>query len=170
MPGCVTKQKRPIPARAWTWRKDGSGLGAREHGRSPEAADRWSAVDFDTNTYAVWHSGTSLPPFPAALQARTVVFDAPYFDLHQAPTVRGVVNWGAHDPGVAIGACPGELVDELHSRFGLYPARDVMYDVVWPSPNARGPWATPWCSPRKFGRGRLVGCFRNGVRTGTWLL
>jgi hypothetical protein len=68
-------------------------------GRSPEAAKRWSAVDLDTDTYEVWHDGTSLEPFPAALGARTVVFDPPYFDLERAPSVRGVMNWGAHDPG-----------------------------------------------------------------------
>ena len=102
-------------------------------GRSPEAANRWSAVDLDTETYEVWHDGTSLQPFPAALDARTVVFDPPYFDLERAPSVRGVMNWGAHDPGVASGSRPSELIDEVSSRFGSYPARDCMYDVVWPS-------------------------------------
>jgi predicted AlkP superfamily phosphohydrolase/phosphomutase len=103
-------------------------------GRSPEDAGRWSAVDFDTDTYRVWHDGTSLPPFVGMLDARTVVFDPPYFDLRLAPSVRGVMNWGAHDPGVALGARPAELIDEIHSRFGAYPAGDCMYDIAWPSP------------------------------------
>jgi predicted AlkP superfamily phosphohydrolase/phosphomutase len=103
-------------------------------GRSPEHADRWSAVDFDTQTYQVWHEGASLLPFASTLKARTVVFDPPYFDLRLAPAVRGVVNWGAHDPGVASGSRPTELIHEVYSRFGQYPARDCLYDIVWASP------------------------------------
>lgn len=104
-------------------------------GRSPEAAGRWSAVDFDAAEYAVWHDGSSQPPFPAALAARTVIFDPPYFDLRLAPNVRGIMNWGAHDPGVAGGSRPRELHDELLARFGAYPARDCLYDIVWPAPD-----------------------------------
>jgi predicted AlkP superfamily phosphohydrolase/phosphomutase len=103
-------------------------------GLSPEAAGRASAVDFDTQTYEVWHAGTSLTPFPAYLDSATVVFDPPYFDLGKAPSVRGVVNWGAHDPGVSRGSRPYGLVDDLLARFGEYPARGTMYDVVWDSP------------------------------------
>lgn len=103
-------------------------------GRSPEAAGRASAVDFDPRTYAVWHAGTSQTPFPRHLNARTVVFDPPYFDLERAPRVQGVVNWGAHDPGVAPGSRPRSVLDELLQRFGDYPASRVMYDVCWPSP------------------------------------
>lgn len=103
-------------------------------GRSPDAAGRWSAVDFDTDTYEVWHTGVSLRPFPATLNAHTVIFDPPYFDLRLAPTVRGIMNWGAHDPGVPPGSRPSQLIDELHSRFGTYPASDSMYDIVWSSP------------------------------------
>jgi len=102
-------------------------------GMSPKAAGRASAVDFDTQTYEVWHSGTSQTPFPAHLNARTVVFDPPYFDLAKAPKVHGLVNWGAHDPGISRGSRPAGLQDELLERFGEYPAREVMYDVVWPS-------------------------------------
>jgi predicted AlkP superfamily phosphohydrolase/phosphomutase len=103
-------------------------------GRSPAAAGRWSAVDFDTATYQVWHDGSSQPPFVAQLGARTVIFDPPYFDLRLAPAVRGVMNWGAHDPGVAPGARPSELLDELLARFGAYPGRHCLYDIVWPAP------------------------------------
>jgi predicted AlkP superfamily phosphohydrolase/phosphomutase len=102
-------------------------------GQSPELTGRWSAVYFKTDSYQVWQEGTSLRPFAAALDARTVVFDPPYFDLHLAPSVRGVTNWGAHDPGVAFVGRPAELADEIHSRFGVNPAHDYMYDVVWPS-------------------------------------
>lgn len=103
-------------------------------GLSPEHAHRASAIEFDAVSYDVWHAGTSLTPFPAHLSARTVVFDPPYFDLGRAPSVRGVVNWGAHDPGIARGSRPGSLVDELITRFGEYPAKKEMYDIVWASP------------------------------------
>jgi predicted AlkP superfamily phosphohydrolase/phosphomutase len=103
-------------------------------GKSPDVSGRFSAVDFDTDTYEVWHTGTSLPPFPAALAARTVVFDPPYFDLRKAPNVQGVTNWGAHDPGVERGSRPGDVMEELLARFGDYPARSSMYDIVWGSP------------------------------------
>ena len=103
-------------------------------GRSPADAGRWSAVDFDTDAYQVWHDGTSLTPFPAALEARTLIFDPPYFDLRLAASVQGVMNWGAHDPGVAGGSRPAALIDEVLTRFGAYPVRDTMYDIVWPSP------------------------------------
>src|ERR1700730_15192386 len=65
-------------------------------GRSPQAADRWSSVCFDSRSYEIWQEGTSLEPFPARLKAPTVVFDPPYFDLNLAPSTRGVVNWGGH--------------------------------------------------------------------------
>ncbi|MEJ8566441.1 hypothetical protein [Elongatibacter sediminis] len=101
-------------------------------GLDPQAAGRASAVHFDTQSYQAWHGGTTLTPFPAHLNRSTVVFDAPYFDLARAPTVRGIVNWGAHDPGTARGSRPNGLVGELLERFGEYPARERMYDVVWP--------------------------------------
>lgn len=104
-------------------------------GLSPADGGRWSAVHFDRDSYEVWHEGTSLPPFPAALRARTVIFDPPYFDLRMAPSVRGVTNWGAHDPGVVFGARPAELAEELLARFGTYPAHECMYEIVWPSPD-----------------------------------
>lgn len=102
-------------------------------GQSPDDARRWSAVYFDRDSYEVWHEGSSLLPFPERLQARTVIFDPPYFDLRLAPSVRGVMNWGAHDPGVDYGARPAELADEIHARFGANPAHDCMYEIAWPS-------------------------------------
>jgi predicted AlkP superfamily phosphohydrolase/phosphomutase len=112
-----------------------SGL-AWEHvstGLSPESAGRWAALHFDPRTYAVWQEGTRLGPFAARLKSRTVVFDAPYFDLAQAPQVRGVVGWGAHDPGVPAAARPDELLPEFEARFGKYPAEEWIYGVVWAS-------------------------------------
>jgi hypothetical protein len=64
-------------------------------GLSPEAAQRWSCLHFDPQSYRVWQEGTRLQPFPAGLKCRTVVFDMPYFDLNAAPRVRGLVSWGA---------------------------------------------------------------------------
>lgn len=112
-----------------------SGL-AWEHvstGLSPERAGRWAALHFDPQTYSVWQEGTRLRPFPALLKTRTVVFDAPYFDLAQAPDVRGIVGWGAHDPGVGHAARPSVLLEEFRERFGEYPAEEWIYGVVWAS-------------------------------------
>jgi predicted AlkP superfamily phosphohydrolase/phosphomutase len=112
-----------------------SGL-AWEHvstGLSPERAGRWAALHFDPSTYRVWQEGTRLRPFPALLKSRTVVFDAPYFDLAQAPEARGIVGWGAHDPGVAHAARPDSLLEEFRARFGKYPAERWIYGVVWAS-------------------------------------
>ena len=112
-----------------------SGL-AWEHvstGLSPERAGRWAALHFDPETYAVWQEGTRLSPFAARLKSRTVVFDAPYFDLTQAPQVRGVVGWGVHDPGVPTAARPDTLLPEFEARFGKYPAEQWIYGVVWAS-------------------------------------
>lgn len=112
-----------------------SGL-AWEHvstGLSPERAGRWAAVHFDPETYSVWQEGTRLSPFPARLRSRTVVCDAPYFDLAQAPLVRGLVGWGAHDPGITHAARPDGLLAEFETRFGKYPAERWIYGVVWAS-------------------------------------
>jgi predicted AlkP superfamily phosphohydrolase/phosphomutase len=112
-----------------------SGL-AWEHvstGLSPERAGRWAALHFDPATYDVWQEGTRLEPFAARLSSRTVVFDAPYFDLSRAPRVRGVVGWGAHDPGVPAAARPDSLLAEFEERFGKYPAEQWIYGVVWAS-------------------------------------
>jgi predicted AlkP superfamily phosphohydrolase/phosphomutase len=102
-------------------------------GMSPEVAQRWSAVQFDPRTYAVWQEGTWLRPFAADLNSRTVVFDVPHFDLNAAPTVGGIVSWGSHDPGVAQDARPSELLSEFVARFGAYPAERWIYGFAWPS-------------------------------------
>ena len=102
-------------------------------GLSPERARRWAAVHFDPGTYEVWQEGTRLEPFAARLNSRTVVFDAPYYDLSQAPQVRGLVGWGAHDPGVPLTANPTGLLSEFETRFGEYPAKNWIYGHAWPS-------------------------------------
>jgi predicted AlkP superfamily phosphohydrolase/phosphomutase len=112
-----------------------SGL-AWEHvstGLSPERAGRWAALHFDPAAYEVWQEGTRLEPFAARLGSRTVVFDAPYFDLARAPRVRGVVGWGVHDPGAPHAARPDTLLAEFADRFGKYPAEEWIYGVVWAS-------------------------------------
>ena len=111
---------------------------AGEHvatGLSPEATRRWSAACFDPRSYAVWQEGTRLRPFMADLKCRSVVFDAPYFNLKAAPAVRGLVNWGAHDPGVAPVSRPSGLLTEINDRFGSYPAARWIYGFAWPSPS-----------------------------------
>lgn len=111
------------------WEEVSSGL-------APDRSERWSAVELDTQTYKVWQAGAVNPPFTARLGARTVVFDAPYFDLAQDPDARGVVNWGAHDPGVHAQCRPASLLDEVMERFGPYKAKRYIYGFVWPDPEA----------------------------------
>lgn len=112
-----------------------SGL-AWEHfssGRSPDDGGRWSAITFDPDTYHLHQDATRHPPFLADLSARTVIFDVPYCDLTRAPNVRGITNWGAHDPGVDKRSRPDALHNEMEARFGPYPAQDYIYGVLWPS-------------------------------------
>jgi predicted AlkP superfamily phosphohydrolase/phosphomutase len=102
-------------------------------GLSPEAANRFTAVEFDRATYDAYQSSTRLPPFPATLGRRTLVFDAPYFDLANAPGTLGMVNWGAHDPGVPPTCRPENLAAEVQARFGRYPAPEYLYGLAWHS-------------------------------------
>ncbi|MDB5697218.1 MAG: hypothetical protein JWN69_22, partial [Alphaproteobacteria bacterium] len=74
-----------------------------------------------------------LAPFTDTLDCRTVVFDAPYFNLACAPAVKGLVSWGAHDPGTAAVSRPDGLLDEIVARFGEYPAKPWIYGMVWQS-------------------------------------
>jgi predicted AlkP superfamily phosphohydrolase/phosphomutase len=102
-------------------------------GLSPESGGRWAAVEFDPSTYRVWQEGARFEPWWAGLDRRVVVFDAPYVDLRRAPNTRGIVAWGAHDPGTAIAARPRPLLPEFLGRYGAYPARWT-YGTPWPSP------------------------------------
>ena len=126
-----------ISARFWLDHGPGLRTGlAGEHvatGLSPEAAGRWAAVRFDPEAYSVRQEGTALTPFTNGLGSRAVVFDAPYFDLARAPRTRGIVAWGAHDPGVACSANPAGLLQEVGARFGAYPADEWIYGAPWNS-------------------------------------
>ena len=106
-------------------------------GLSPRDAHRESAVEFDRTTYAVWQEGARFSPFFGDVAPNAVVFDAPYVDLTRAPGVRGVVAWGAHDPGLeqSAGAPPG-LRHELERRVGTYPGERWLYGTPWASPAA----------------------------------
>jgi predicted AlkP superfamily phosphohydrolase/phosphomutase len=102
-------------------------------GRSPSDGGRWAAVTFDPENYTALQEPTSVRPFLADLPARSVVFDVPYCDLTQAPEVLGLTDWGAHDPGVSAVSRPEGLREEIHRRFGPYPAAQWIYGFSWPS-------------------------------------
>ncbi len=102
-------------------------------GLSPDAGRRWAAVEFDPATYATWQEGARFEPWWGRLDRRVVVFDTPYVDLRRAPNTRGVVGWGAHDPGIDLDACPHELLAEFETRFGAYPAPEWTYGMPFPS-------------------------------------
>jgi predicted AlkP superfamily phosphohydrolase/phosphomutase len=102
-------------------------------GLSPEEGRRWAAVEFDPGTYDAWQEGARFDPWWSGLDRRVVVFDAPYVDLGRTRNTRGVVGWGAHDPGAARAACPQELLAEFESRYGAYPAAEWTYGMPFPS-------------------------------------
>lgn len=102
-------------------------------GRAPDRLDRWSAVDFDPDRYRARQRNTSGVPFVHGTGLRTVVLDPPYFDLGAAPEARGIVGWGAHDPGIELQSRPPELLDQARSLVGDYPARRWIYALTWPS-------------------------------------
>jgi predicted AlkP superfamily phosphohydrolase/phosphomutase len=90
-------------------------------------------VSFDPHTYQCRQKGTSLIPFATQLSEETVIFDVPYFDLVQAPNVKGMVSWGSHDPGTKSVANPESLLKELEDKFGRYPAKKWIYGFTWPN-------------------------------------
>ncbi len=102
-------------------------------GLSPEAGRRWAAVEFDPATYVAWQEGARFTPWWAGLDLRVVVFDPPYVDLRRARNTRGIVGWGAHDPGTVTAGRPSSLLTELEYRFGRYPASRWTYGQPWPS-------------------------------------
>jgi hypothetical protein len=109
---------------------------ASEHvssGLSPIDAGRWSSVFFNKDNYEVWQEGPLFTPFPSKMHARTVVFDFPYFDLSRVPQVLGAVGWGAHDAGTEFSTNPSNLLDEIVSKYGRYPASQWIYGFAWPS-------------------------------------
>ncbi|HEY1251849.1 MAG TPA: alkaline phosphatase family protein [Thermoanaerobaculia bacterium] len=102
-------------------------------GLSPDEGRRWAAVEFDPATYATWQEGARFTPWWSGLDRKVVVFDTPYVDLRRARNTRGVVGWGAHDPGIDLDACPHELLGEFEERFGAYPAPAWTYGMPFPS-------------------------------------
>src|SRR5262249_17069316 len=103
-------------------------------GLSPEAGRRWGAVEFDPSSYTAWQEGARFTPWWARLRRNVVVFDTPYVDLRRARTTRGIVGWGAHDPGIPASAAPADLRVEFEQRFGAYPATPWLYGTPWASP------------------------------------
>ncbi|MGF1455880.1 MAG: alkaline phosphatase family protein [Alphaproteobacteria bacterium] len=103
-------------------------------GLNPERSGRWTAVDFDPATYRTRQPATAFQPVFSGLGLKPVIFDAPYCDLARTPDLRGLVSWGAHDPGVEPTARPASLMQEIEARFGPYPAPDFIYAFTWPDP------------------------------------
>jgi predicted AlkP superfamily phosphohydrolase/phosphomutase len=103
-------------------------------GLRPEVTERWSVVDYDSDRYRVIQRGATFIPFTEQLDVQTVVFDAPYFQLSQAPNACGLVAWGAHDASVLPFGRPLGLANEIAARFGSYPASQWIYGASWPSP------------------------------------
>lgn len=105
---------------------------AGEHftsGLDPAVSGRPAVVSFDPATYTVWQDGVLLPSFLGRLDARTVVLDTAYLDIASTPGVRGIVDWGGHDPGTRQQARPASLLKQV----APYPAREFLYGVPWPS-------------------------------------
>jgi predicted AlkP superfamily phosphohydrolase/phosphomutase len=102
-------------------------------GLNPERSGRWGAVDFDPATYAISQPTTRMAPMLGHVPDGTIIVDAPYFDLARAPGTRGLVGWGAHDPGIAPLSVPSSLASEIADRFGPYPASEWIYGFTWPS-------------------------------------
>jgi predicted AlkP superfamily phosphohydrolase/phosphomutase len=124
---CFLLDHGPAQRTGLAWEHVASGL-------SPEAARRWAAVEFDPSTYRAWQEGARLDPWWTALDRRVVVFDTPYVDLRRAPATRGIVAWGAHDPGTSLAGRPEGVLAEFERRFGRYPAAPWTYGIPWPSP------------------------------------
>ncbi len=102
-------------------------------GSAPERSGRYAAVTFDPASYEASQRACTAPPFLANASGRVVAIDVPYFDLRQACNVDGLVNWGAHDPGVEEFSRPAGLTEEVLARIGAYPATDEIYAFAWPS-------------------------------------
>jgi hypothetical protein len=102
-------------------------------GQTPDAARRWAAVEFDPSTYRVWQDGARFEPWWERIDRRTVVFDTPYVDLRRSPRTRGIVAWGAHDPGTFLAGRPAGVLEDFVERFGRYPAAAWTYGIPWPS-------------------------------------
>jgi len=121
----------PAQRTGLAWEHFWSGLDTVASGRS-------APIEFDRERYVAWQEGARFAPFFAADTERVVVFDTPYADFSRAPGLRGVANWGAHDPGISGGPVgrPGAVVEELAARFGDHPAGEWTYSTPWNSPES----------------------------------
>ncbi len=128
-------------------------------GRSPSDYGRYSAMDFDVDTYRTQQRGTTSATFLEEVDAHAVVFDVPYFDLARTRCASGITNWGAHDPGTLRESRPGSLAVEIEQRFGGYPGAEWIYGFVWPDPGSTAQMAE-----------RLAESARLRGRIGSWLL
>ena len=134
MPALAELRKRSACFRLDHGAAQRTGLGW-EHfasGLSPEAARRWAAIEFDPATYRTWQEGARFVPWWAALGRRVVVYDTPYVDFRRAPATKGIIGWGAHDPGTAAAGRPHGILREFLGRFGRYPS-EWTYKTPWPS-------------------------------------
>ncbi len=102
-------------------------------GQTPDAGERWSAVNFDSDTYEATKPPTRSRSFLTDVSCPVVAFDVPYLDLATSNSATGMANWGAHDPGVARYSKPASIVAEIEENFGPYPASKYIYGFVWPS-------------------------------------
>ena len=102
-------------------------------GRAPESSGKWSVISFDPKSYRVRQSFATERPFLADVDAKTVVFDVPYFDLQAMPNAVGAVGWGGHDLGVHPQAMPRDLMAEIVDKFGAPPDVDALNVMVYPS-------------------------------------
>ena len=125
---CFRLDHGPAQRTGLAWEHVASGL-------SPDSGGRWAAVEFDPATYDTWQAGARFTPWWAGLDVRAVVFDPPYVDLRRARNTRGIVAWGAHDPGTPSAGRPDGLLAEFESRFGGYPASAWTYAKPFPSPS-----------------------------------
>ncbi|MEX2220718.1 MAG: hypothetical protein WEG40_02875 [Candidatus Rokuibacteriota bacterium] len=124
---CYRLDHGPAQRTGLAWEHVASGL-------SPEAGRRWAAVEFDPSSYRAWQEGARFTPWWEGLDRRVLVFDTPYVDLRRAPNTRGIVGWGAHDPGTITAGSPDGLREEFEGRFGRYPASHWTYGQPFPSP------------------------------------
>jgi len=128
------------------------------NGLHPSEGGRQSGITFDPASYHVSQRNPSLPPAFGGVD--TVVFDPCYFDIEKTPdSVRGIVDWGSHDPGGPPQERPDGLRAELTARFGASPARPWMYESPWASSERTTAMAEG-----------LVGAVRARSEASRWLL
>ena len=94
----LTAHSAVVPLEHGAARRTGLAWEHFASGMNPEAAGRYSAVDFNAQSYRCNQRGTHLTPFTTALGDAAVIFDAPYFDLARSGGGRGLVQLGSPRP------------------------------------------------------------------------